>query len=100
MIVMQKNPHIDRLIEFIAKFASSLSHNANQQSNAMDTSTVEPPARTTRSQANTQQEPDSTLVTDQTQSNTFVNNSQEEDEEFENVFLTSLIDFLIQVWSH
>ena len=98
---MQKNPHIDRAVDFIAKFASNPSSNHNNlNQTAMETTVVE--ARQTRNMTsnenNVNNQSDATSIAD----NTTVVSTQEqttmmEDEEFENEFLTQLIDYLIEV---
>lgn len=89
MINMQKNPNIDRIIDFIAKFASSLSANQNKQ----DKTIVENAENIDKENAE---------AADQTQANnsTLKQKSMSEsmeDEGEENHFLTSLIDYLIEV---
>jgi len=96
MTVMQKNPHIDRTIDFVAKFASNPSntptHPLNQTN--MDNTVVE--ARQTRAAAATNettvQVENTTLSA--TASMTSINSV--DSEEYDNVFITSLIDFLIE----
>jgi hypothetical protein len=104
MIVMQKNPHIDRLIDFVAKFASSLSHNPSQQTNGMDTS-ISSSNNNKKTKNNNAENEEANMSTNQTQA-TIVSANQSlsatmtntlEEEEFENVFLTALIDYLILV---
>ena len=92
MTSFQKNPHIDRSIDFIAKFASNPTANQNLNQSTMDQTVIEP--RQTRNKANA-------TTSDQTTTDTTIANkteiTMEEDEEFENEFLTSLIDWLIDV---
>ncbi len=92
MTVFQKNPNIDRSIDFIAKFASNPTANQNLNQSTMDQTVIEP--RQTRNKANA-------TTSDQTTTDTTIANkteiTMEEDEEFENEFLTSLIDWLIDV---
>lgn len=81
MVTMAKNSHVDRIIDFIAKFASALSKSNQPQDEN------KPPASSTTTSA------------DPSQTNMEIDNNQsqqEDDMEFENPFLTSLIDYLIE----
>jgi condensin complex subunit 3 len=82
MITMVKNSNVDRIIDFIAKLSSSLSNSNGQDEN-------KPPANNA-----TNAQP-----SDPSQTNMDIDNNQsqqDEDIEFENPFLTSLIDYLIE----
>lgn len=97
MVVMQKNQNIDRTIDFIAKFAS---HPTNLNVTLGNESMTE--SMKTRNQANAEEsslaqttnETSDTLMGN-TMSQTTLNSMQ--DDEIENMFLTKLIDFLIDV---
>ncbi len=94
MTVMQKNPHIDRTIDFIAKFASNPTNNPLQSQANMDATVIE--ARQTRAGAAVGE---TTVQIDNTNLSTAASmtsmNSVDSDE-YDNVFITSLIDFLIE----
>ncbi len=71
MVTMVKNPHVDRIIDFIAKLASSLSNQNKTLGGGEDVQQSQPP---------------------ETSSQTL---EPQEEEEYENAFLTLLIDYLI-----
>lgn len=83
LISMQKNPNTDRCIDFLAKFASTLT-----------TKTSSAASKTTTNENTNSQNHDSTLVEgddDQTQAA----GGGDESDHFDNPLFTSLLDFLI-----
>jgi hypothetical protein len=109
MLNMQKNPHIDRIVDFLAKFAPSLSNSLNKTkaNDKLSESTAGENNNNNNNNNNT------TVIAaangnkvasnggDETQSqqseNTTMMDFDEEDEENDNPFLICLIDFLIEV---
>lgn len=75
MITMQKNPNVDRIVDFIAKFCSSLTNFKH-----LSDTVVEAPA---------------SQSTNQSQATLMETNGDEED--FENPFFLKLIDYLIDI---
>lgn len=98
MVIFQKNPHVDRSIDFIAKFASNPTARESLNTTTMDQTVVE--SRQTRNMANAtnndSQQSDQTTA-DSTAADKTETMMEEEEEEFENEFLTALIDHLIEV---
>ncbi len=93
---MQKNPHVDRIIDFVAKFAPALSNNLNKtkneklsESTAGDNTVIAAnghKASTNGDETQSQQSENTTMM-----------DFEEEDEEDDNPFLICLIDYLIEV---
>ena len=94
MVFMQKNQNIDRTIDFIAKFAS---HPTNVNGNVGNESINE--QMKTRKQdniaENSSEKTTNETIIGNTLSSTTLNSMHED--EIENIFLTKLIDFLIDV---
>jgi hypothetical protein len=100
MISMQKNPNIDRTIDFIAKFACSLSDSSRSKANgAMDVTVVNNRSSHEATKSNTTIGQRAAAAIDQGDDHddlTAVERDDDDEEnDLENYFLVALIDFLI-----